>query len=227
MSRILLVEDEETIRNLLRLNLELEQFEVVAFSNGPEALKCLSGQHFDAIILDVMLPEMDGFQICEQIRLRDWQTPILFLTAKDGATDKIQGLRHGADDYMVKPFIFEELLLRIQNLIRRKVVDPGHPATIFHFGSYRINFVTYEASGNAGDFMLTRKEAMLLKLLIDRRNQVVSRQQILQAVWGYDVFPSTRTIDNFILKFRRHFEKDPKEPVHFQAIRGVGYRFTS
>ncbi|NBU35933.1 MAG: DNA-binding response regulator [Bacteroidetes bacterium] len=224
--RILIVEDEENIRDLVKLNLELEQFEVVASSNGRDALKLVSGQHFDLIILDVMLPEMDGFQICEQIRLSDLQTPIIFLTAKDGSTDRIQGLKNGADDYIVKPFVFEELLLRINNLLKRSSRTPENASTVFSFGKNQINFITYEAVGNEGKFQLTKKEAMLLKLLIERKNQVVSRQQILQSVWGYDVYPSTRTIDNFILKFRRNFEEDTREPIHFHAIRGIGYKFS-
>jgi len=224
--RILIVEDEENIRDLVKLNLELENFEVIATGNGRDALKLVAGQHFDLILLDVMLPEMDGFQICEQIRLSDLQTPIIFLTAKDGSNDKIQGLKYGADDYVVKPFVFEELLLRINNLLKRSARTPENTATVFSFGKNQINFITYEAIGNEGKFQLTKKEAMLLKLLIDRKNQVVSRQQILQSVWGYDVYPSTRTIDNFIVKFRRNFEEDTREPIHFHAIRGIGYKFS-
>jgi two-component system alkaline phosphatase synthesis response regulator PhoP len=224
--RILLVEDEENIRDLVKLNLELENFEVIATGNGRDALKLSVGQHFDLILLDVMLPELDGFQICEQIRLSDLQTPIIFLTAKDGSNDRIQGLKYGADDYIVKPFVFEELLLRINNLLKRSARTPENTTTVFAFGNNQINFITYEAIGNEGKFILTKKEAMLLKLLIDRKNQVVSRQQILQSVWGYDVYPSTRTIDNFILKFRRNFELDTREPVHFHAIRGIGYKFS-
>jgi len=224
--RILLVEDEENIRDLIKLNLELENFEVIATGNGRDALRLSAGQHFDLILLDVMLPEMDGFQICEQIRLSDLQTPIIFLTAKDGSNDRIQGLKYGADDYIVKPFVFEELLLRINNLLKRSARTPENTTTVFAFGNNQINFITYEAIGNEGKFILTKKEAMLLKLLIDRKNQVVSRQQILQSVWGYDVYPSTRTIDNFILKFRRNFELDTREPVHFHAIRGIGYKFS-
>jgi two-component system alkaline phosphatase synthesis response regulator PhoP len=224
--RILLVEDEENIRDLVKLNLELENFEVIATGNGRDALRLSAGQHFDLILLDVMLPEMDGFQICEQIRLSDLQTPIIFLTAKDGSNDRIQGLKYGADDYIVKPFVFEELLLRINNLLKRSARTPENTTTVFAFGNNQINFITYEAIGNEGKFILTKKEAMLLKLLIDRKNQVVSRQQILQSVWGYDVYPSTRTIDNFILKFRRNFELDTREPVHFHAIRGIGYKFS-
>jgi len=187
--RILLVEDEESIRDLIKLNLEIEDYEVVCLDNGKEVVKTYNQEHFDLILLDVMLPEVNGFQVCEQIRLIDMHIPILMLTAKDAQSDKLTGLKKGADDYN------------------------------------KVNFVTYEATGTKGDFTLTKKEAMLLKLLMDRKNEVISRQQILQAVWGYDVYPSTRTIDNFILSFRKYFERDPKEPKHFLSVRGVGYKF--
>lgn len=225
--RILLVEDEENIREVVKLNLELENFEVVATSNGKDAIRIFQEQHFDLIILDVMLPEIDGFQICEQIRLTDMEIPVIFLTAKDAVADRISGLKKGADDYLTKPFVLEELLLRINNLIKRTSKSPENTPEVFEFGPNRINFVTFEADGVLGRFVLTKKEAMLLKLLIDRRNEVVSRQQILQSVWGYDVYPSTRTIDNFILKFRRNFEGDSKNPRHFHSIRGVGYKFAT
>jgi two-component system, OmpR family, alkaline phosphatase synthesis response regulator PhoP len=225
MNRILLVEDEENIRDVVKLNLEMEDFEVVATGTGKEAIKHFKEQHFDLIILDVMLPEVDGFQVCEQIRLTNMDVPIVFLTAKDASQDRIQGLKKGGDDYLTKPFVLEELLLRVNNLIKRTSKTPENNPQSYTFGSNTVNFVTYEASGNPGEFTLTKKEAMLLKLLVDRRNEVVSRQQILQSVWGYDVYPSTRTIDNFILSFRKYFEKDPKNPEYFLSVRGVGYKF--
>ncbi len=224
--RILFVEDEENIRDVVRLNLEMEGFEVVTTGKGREALRFFQDQHFDLIILDVMLPEMNGFQICEQIRLTDMEMPIIFLTAKDGSTDRIAGLKKGADDYLTKPFHLEELLLRVNNLIRRTNKSPENTPEIFEFGKNKVNFLTFEATGVDGSFALTKKEVMLLKLLIDRKNEVVSRNQILQSVWGYDVFPSTRTIDNFILAFRKYFEEDQRNPKFFHSVRGVGYKFT-
>lgn len=223
--RILLVEDEENIREVVKLNLEMEDYEVVATNNGKDALKYFNEQHFDLLILDVMLPEIDGYQICEQVRLTNMSVPIIFLTAKDASNDRITGLKKGADDYLTKPFVLEELLLRVQNLIKRTSKSPENTPEVYSFGGNTINFATYEAEGNPGSFSLTKKEAMLLKLLIDRRNEVVSRQQILQSVWGYDVYPSTRTIDNFILSFRKYFERDPKNPEYFLSVRGVGYKF--
>jgi len=225
MMRILLVEDEENIREVVKLNLEMDDYEVVATDNGKDALKFFREQHFDLLILDVMLPEIDGYQICEQVRLTNMDVPIIFLTAKDASTDRIAGLKKGADDYLTKPFVLEELLLRVNNLIKRTSKSPDNTPEVYSFGGNKVNFVTYEAEGNPGSFSLTKKEAMLLKLLIDRRNEVVSRQQILQSVWGYDVYPSTRTIDNFILSFRKYFEKDPRNPEFFLSVRGVGYKF--
>ena len=223
--RILFVEDEENIREVVKFNLELEDYEVVATGKGREALKFFGEQHFDLIILDVMLPEINGFQICEQIRLTNMEVPIIFLTAKDGTNDRIAGLKRGADDYLSKPFHLEELLLRVNNLIRRTSKASDNTPEIYQFGRNKVNFRTFEAVGTEGPFLLTKKEAMLLKLLIDRKNEVVSRHQILQSVWGYDVYPSTRTIDNFILSFRKYFEEDPRNPVLFHSVRGVGYKF--
>jgi len=198
---------------------------VVATDNGKSALQSFRSQHFDLLILDVMLPEVDGFQICEQIRLTNMDVPILMLTAKDSPMDRVNGLKKGADDYLTKPFNLEELLLRVNNLIKRTSKSPENTPEIYDFGDNKVNFVTFEATGQQGVFTLTKKESMLLKLLIDRKNEVVSRQQILQSVWGYDVYPSTRTIDNFILSFRKYFEKDPKHPTYFLSVRGVGYKF--
>ncbi|MBC8047605.1 MAG: response regulator transcription factor [Fimbriimonadaceae bacterium] len=226
--RILVVEDEDHIRENLKLNLELENYEVVAVPDGSKAIKNFKEQRFNLVILDVMLPEMDGFDVCEQIRLEDMDTPILFLTAKDTSQDKIKGLKTGGDDYMTKPFNLEELLLRVKILLKRstKTLSADSDFSEYNFGDNKINFVTYEANGLHGAVKLTSKELKLLKLLIDRKNEVVSRQHILQTVWGYDVFPSTRTIDNFILAFRKYFETDPKNPKYFHSIRGVGYKFT-
>ena len=225
MFRILLVEDEDAIRDLLKLNLELEGYEVETAANGKDALKKINGAHYDLLILDIMLPEVSGLQIAEHFRLNDRETPILMLTAKDTSADRITGLKLGADDYLTKPFVLEELLLRIQNLLRRSQKGAILSTDTYAFNGNEINFVNYSASTPNGNIELTKKEALLLKLLIDRKNEVVSRQQILQTVWGYDVYPSTRTIDNFILSFRKYFETNPKEPVYFHSIRGVGYKF--
>jgi two-component system, OmpR family, alkaline phosphatase synthesis response regulator PhoP len=228
MHRILLVEDEETLLEIIKLNLDLEGYEVIPASNGKKALQLTQNQHFDLLLLDVMLPEIDGFQICEQVRLMDESTPIMFLTAKDSPSDRIQGLKRGADDYLTKPFHLEELLLRVKKLLSRsgKSTTKSEDVEELEIAGSKINFKTFEVKSINGEFLLTKKEAMLLKLLTDRENEVVSRNQILQTVWGYDVYPSTRTIDNFILAFRKYFEPNPKNPVLFHSIRGIGYKFT-
>jgi two-component system alkaline phosphatase synthesis response regulator PhoP len=227
--RILLVEDEEHLNEAIKLNLELEGYVVSAVNDGRKAIDAFRQERFDLMVLDVMLPEMDGFRVCEIIRLENSEMPILFLTAKNSSEDKINGLKKGADDYLVKPFNLEELLLRIRNLLRRtdRRRSSEKEYTFYEFGNNRVNFTTYEAHCTNGTIIqLTKKEILLLKLLIERKNEVVSRELILETVWGYDVYPSTRTIDNFILTFRKYFEENPKESRHFHSIRGIGYKFT-
>lgn len=227
-ARILLVEDEEHILEAVKTNLELEEFEVVTATDGARAMELFAGQRFNLVILDVMLPKASGFEVCEKIRLEDLDTPILFLTAKGDSADKVRGLKLGADDYLTKPFNLEELMLRVKVLIKHSMKGTEGESELksYSFGGNEVNFSTYEAKGVNGNFTLTKKEAKLLKLLIDRKGEPVSRQQILQYVWGYDVYPSTRTIDNFILSFRKYFEQDQKESRHFHSVRGVGYKFT-
>ncbi|MCL4149496.1 UNVERIFIED_CONTAM: hypothetical protein GTU68_030956 [Idotea baltica] len=209
------------------MNLEMDGYEVVACANGQDAVRTFKEQRFNLIVLDIMLPGMDGLQVCEQLRLDNQEIPILFLTAKDSTQDKIKGLKLGADDYLTKPFNLEEFLLRVKVLIKHSIKGTAESDELqsYQFGENKINFVTFEAQSNNGSINLTKKEVKLLKLLIDRKNSVVSREQILQSVWGYDVFPSTRTIDNFILSFRKYFEPDPKNPQFFHSVRGVGYKF--
>jgi two-component system alkaline phosphatase synthesis response regulator PhoP len=224
--RILVVDDEESIREVVKLNLELDGYEVVTANDGKKGLSRFLSEHFDLIILDVMMPEIDGFALAEQIRLTNSEVPIMMLTAKDAANDRVTGLRRGADDYLTKPFNLEELQLRVQKLIQRSLKVYDAPPELYVFGKNTVNFSTFEVDAvHNPQLILTKKEAMLLKLLVERKNEVVSRQQILQAVWGYDVYPSTRTIDNFILSFRKYFEEDPSNPVHFLSIRGIGYKF--
>ncbi len=204
----------------------MEGYDVTTVTDGKKALEAFKEKRFNLVILDVMLPEIDGFQVCETIRLGNSNTPILFLTAKSSSQDKVHGLKLGADDYLVKPFNLEELLLRVKNLIRRSDSNSNSSMKTYKFSGNEVNFSTYEiVDVNGRKRQLTKRELMLLKLLIERKNEVVSRKQILETVWGYDVFPSTRTIDNYILAFRKYFEKNPKKPLHFISVRGVGYKF--
>lgn len=225
--RILLAEDEEHLQKAIKLNLELEGYSVTACGNGIRTLEAFRAAYWDLVILDVMLPGADGFEICQTIRLTNKEVPILFLTARSGGSERIQGLRIGADDYLTKPFELEELLLRVQKLLRRSATFISAPGTIFRFSGNEINFQSYMIRGVNGDTLeLSKREIHLLQLLIERKGEVVSREEILRIVWGVEVYPSTRTIDNYIVNFRKYFEKNPRSPEHFHSIRGVGYKFT-
>ena len=226
---ILLVEDEENLQDALRLNFEMEGYDVTSVYDGAEALKAIHNEYFDLIVLDVMLPEIDGITVCENIRLFNSEIPILILSAKNSSTDRVMGLQKGADDYLTKPFDLTELLLRVKKLINKsKLISSKAPITeVFNFGKNNINFKALECKTKGGETVaLTKKEAMLLKLLIENKNEVVPREKILQAVWGYNVYPTTRTVDNFILSFRKYFEEDSRNPKYFHSIRGIGYKFT-
>lgn len=226
---ILLVEDEENLQDALRLNFEMEGYEVSSAYDGAEALKAVHNEYFDLIILDVMLPEIDGITVCENIRLFNSEIPILILSAKNNSSDRVLGLQKGADDYLSKPFDLAELLIRVKKLINKSklISSKEQVADIFNFGKNKINFKALECTTRLGNKVaLTKKEAMLLKLLIENKNEVVTREKILQAVWGYNVYPTTRTVDNFILNFRKYFEEDSRNPKYFHAIRGIGYKFT-
>lgn len=226
--RILLVEDEESILEALKLNLELEGYDLTIATDGEQAIQLFRKGRYDLIVLDVMLPKLDGFKVCQTIRLENGKVPILFLTAKNAAQDRIQGLKIGGDDYLTKPFNLEEFLLRVQNLIKRNATDEKSSATLefYEFGNNSVDFKTFEITTFEGTTKrVSKREIMLLKLMIERNGEVVSREDILETVWGYDVYPSTRTIDNYILAFRKYFEKDPKNPSFFFSVRGVGYKF--
>jgi two-component system alkaline phosphatase synthesis response regulator PhoP len=176
-----------------------------------------------------MIPQMDGFAVCQTVRLEGNTTPILFLSAKGSGKDRVEGLKIGGDDYLTKPFDLEELLLRVRKLIKRH--DSTHSLAELNeytFGQgnhvHFLHFTIRDREGSVTE--ISKKEIMLLKLLIQRKGEVVSREEILEKIWGYDVFPSTRTIDNYILAFRKYFEADSRNPKHFHSVRGVGYRFT-
>lgn len=226
---ILLVEDEENLHEALKLNLELEGYEVTSAFTGSEALQKVQDEYFDLLILDVMLPELDGISVTETIRVQNNEVPILILSAKNASSDRVLGLKKGADDYLTKPFNLEELLLRVQKLIdkNKKMLDKDSVGDTYSFGNNLVDFKAQEATTKAGErIQLSKKEAMLLKLLIENKNEVVPREKILQTVWGYNVYPTTRTIDNFILNFRKYFEADSRNPQFFHSVRGVGYKYT-
>jgi two-component system alkaline phosphatase synthesis response regulator PhoP len=226
---ILLVEDELNLHEALKLNFELEGYEVTSAFDGAAALKAVDAEYFDLIILDVMLPEMDGINVAETIRLQNNEVPILMLSAKSSSADRVLGLKKGADDYLTKPFNLEELILRVQKLIEKnkRMQDRTSVGDAYQFGNNTIDFKAQEAIINNGKkIQLSKKETMLLKLLIENKNEVVPREKILQVVWGYNVYPTTRTIDNFILNFRKYFEEDSRNPKYFHSVRGVGYKYS-
>jgi two-component system alkaline phosphatase synthesis response regulator PhoP len=224
---ILIVDDEEHLADALAHNLQFEGFSTTIAYDGEEALSVARTIQFDLVILDIMMPKLDGLEVCQRLRAAGSRVPILFLTAKASDADRLLGLKVGADDYIAKPFLLEELILRIHGIFRRQEWYSAAPAEqeIFRFGDNEVNFLTYEATTEGRTVGLTEKECMLMKLLVERRNQVVSREEILERVWGYRFSTSSRTIDNFIVRLRRYFEADPKDPQYIHSVRGVGYRF--
>lgn len=226
---ILLVEDEENLHETLKLNLEMEEYEITSAFDGNQALKAVANEYFDLIILDVMIPEIDGIQVLETIRVNNNEVPVLILSAKNSSADKILGLKKGADDYLTKPFNLEELLLRVEKLIHKnkKLLVKETIDNTYQFENCKIDFKAQSAiTHNHQEVELSKKETMLLKLLIENKGNVVTREKILQVVWGYNVYPTTRTVDNFILNFRKYFEEDSRNPKHIHSVRGVGYKFT-
>jgi two-component system alkaline phosphatase synthesis response regulator PhoP len=225
LKKILLIEDEESLLDVLSMNLTLEGYKLETASTGNDALELIKNT-YDLIILDIMLPDVNGFDICEMVR-KDSQVPILFISAKGTSTDRIKGLKIGGDDYLVKPFHLEEFLLRVQILIGREEKNANVIETsILNFGeNCSINFKTFEVNSRLGLVTFSKREIELLKLFTQKPNEVVSREDILNNIWPENASPNSRTIDNYILNFRKHFEIDPKSPKHFISLRGVGYKF--
>lgn len=223
---VLLVEDEVHLAAGITENLEAEGLQVEVARDGRRALERILTGSFELVILDVMLPELDGFAVCEMARRQGDATPILFLTAKGDIADRIRGLELGGDDYLPKPFHLHELLLRVKALLRRRGWH-DESTEVVRFGGNVFEPRAFRArSWDGAEQKLTHREARILDTLAERPGEVVTREEILDRVWGHEVFPSTRTIDNFILRLRRRFEPDPERPVHFHTVRGVGYRFT-
>jgi two-component system alkaline phosphatase synthesis response regulator PhoP len=228
-ANILLVEDEENLHETLKLNLEMEGYGVTSAYDGSEALRKVDNEYFELIIMDIMLPELDGISVTESIRVKHNDVPILMLSARNSSADKVLGLKKGADDYLTKPFNLEELLLRVGKLIEKnkKMQVKESIGDRYDFGDNKIDFRAQDAiTWNGQHIELSKKETMLLKLLIENKGDVVTREKILLVVWGYNVYPTTRTIDNFILNFRKYFEADSRNPKYFHSVRGVGYKYT-
>jgi two-component system alkaline phosphatase synthesis response regulator PhoP len=225
MPIIALVEDESSLNELIKLNLELEGHTVLSFFNGQEALNNLQKiLKTDLVILDVMLPQVSGLELCEKIR-QSGDVPILFLSAKSTTADRIAGLKKGGTDYLVKPFDLEELLIKVSILLRS--IKSSNQLNTLEINAKTVDFDTFEVHDKNQQLIsvLTKKEIELLRLFASKIGQVVSRDEILDAVWGQDQFPTTRTVDNFIVGFRKLFETDQRNPEFFHSVRGVGYKF--
>ena len=229
-ARVLVVEDDPHLSAGVLENLRAEGYEAHAAGDGEQALAWLKAYPCELIVLDVMLPGIDGFGVCRALRGEGNNTPVLFLTARGDPADRLRGLESGGDDYLAKPFHLQEFLLRVRAILRRWDWYRGASATadtaVLSFDGNEVDFRAFRARGwNGESHELTEKEAMILKVLAEHGGEIVSREDLLEKVWGYDVFPSTRTVDNFILRLRKRFERDPANPRHFLTVWGVGYRF--
>ena len=231
-ARVLVVEDNAHLAAGVMENLRAEGYEVSVSGDGEQALEWLRQQSCALIVLDVMLPGIDGFGVCRTLREQGNNTPVLFLTARGDPADRVHGLEAGGDDYLAKPFHLQEFLLRVRAILRRwdwyRSASATADTAVLRFGGNDVDFRAFRARSWNGEAQeLTEKEAMILKVLAEHAGEIVSREDLLERVWGYDVFPSTRTVDNFILRLRKRFEKDPANPRHFLTVWGVGYRFLS
>jgi two-component system alkaline phosphatase synthesis response regulator PhoP len=222
---ILLVEDENNLASVIKLNLELDGYSVIIADNGQKSVDVFRNLKPDLVILDIMLPELNGIEACKQMKKINSETPILFLSAKSSGADKIEGLKSGGDDYLTKPFNLEELLLRVQILLKRYQSNSKEDKYVL--SNFSIDFNTFEITDKTGKKIdMPNREMKLLKLLISKEGQVVSRTEIMQQLWNPNENPSARTIDNYILNFRKIFEPESSETKYFHSIRGVGYKFT-
>ena len=226
MAKILIVEDEPSMRLGLKDNLEFEGYDVEIATNGEEGLKKILENDYNLVLLDVMLPQMSGFDVCKTVRKKGITTPIILLTAKGEEIDKVLGLELGADDYVTKPFSLRELLARIKAVLRRGENFSGGDLKdkLISLGNLQINFSSYSAFEGKETVQMSHKEFDVLYYLWKRRNHTVSRDELLTEIWGYEENPTTRTVDNFILKLRQKLEKDPNHPQIILTVHGIGYK---
>jgi len=223
--KILIIEDEADLVKGLKLNLSDEGYDVDWASDGREGLRRALEEAPDLVILDIMLPGMNGLEICRELRQKKANIPVIMLTAKGEEVDKIVGLEIGADDYMTKPFSVRELLARIKAHLRREKREPRNVPRTCVFGEVEVDFVHFKVRRAGRESDLTSLEVDILKYLVAHKGEVVSREALLDKIWGYEKFPTTRTIDNHILKLRKKIEEDPSRPRHIFSIYGEGYRF--
>ncbi len=223
MTKILVVEDELPILTGIRDNLEMEGYEVATATDGEKALEMVSKFKPDLIVLDIMLPKVDGFEICRRLRERKSNAAVVIVSAKKEETDKVYGLDLGADDYITKPFSVMEFLARVKSVMRRRGHAP--PVLKYSFGEIAIDFENFEATKKGKKLPLTPREFKIMRLFVENRGRVITRNEVLNKVWGYEVFPTTRTVDNHIMKLRKHIEDDPTRPVWITSVRSIGYKF--
>lgn len=225
MARILIVEDEPAMRMGLKDNFEFEAYEVELAIDGAEGLEKIKNGAFDLIILDVMMPKMSGFDVCKAVRKLGVLTPIIFLTAKSEEIDKVLGLELGADDYLTKPFSLRELIARVKAILRRTGAASNTSSTgTQQLGRLTVDLEQYTASLEGESVRMSHKEYEILQFLIEKKNEVVSRYDLLNKVWGYESQPTTRTVDNFILRLRQRIEENPNDPKVILTVHGVGYK---
>lgn len=223
---ILLVEDEVNIAQALLFNLELEGYRVTHVTTGTAALASFASDRCDLVILDLMLPDSNGIEICRQLRRQDKRLPILILTALSEEEHRVNGLHAGADDYLTKPFSLGEFLLRVKGMLRRSAwYRPARAGEIAAFGANRVNLAELTAETPRGPVTLTELEGRMLATFLANEGRVLSRSELLEQVWGLTADTETRTLDNFVVRLRKHFEDDPANPRYFQTVRGRGYRF--
>ena len=224
--KIAVVEDNELIANMIKINLERVEYTVRCFSCGEELLERRDHEFFDLVILDILLPGISGMKVLEQLRKNHFRAPVLVLTVETRVHSKINALDTGADDYLVKPFNMDELLARIRALIRRSHGERIIPANqIVQINNFKINLSTRQCESNLDEIVLSEKEINLLTYFLLHPRLTLNRADILEEVWGMDVSPTPRTVDNFVLKFRKLFETNPEKPIHFISVRNKGYRF--
>lgn len=224
MKNILIIEDDISILRGLKDNLEYEGYSVLTETDGRKGLEIAREKNADLILLDIMLPRINGFEICRKVKKEKPELPIIMITARGSEMDKIAGLDIGADDYITKPFSIPELMARVRAVLRR--FNPEKETLQeYSFGGIKLDFVKYQASRNNIEVKLSSKEFELLKYFIEREGEAIHRHDLLNEVWGYKAMPTTRTVDNFILDLRKKLEKDPATPIHIISVRGVGYKF--
>ncbi len=224
---ILVIEDEPDLRAGLKHNLELENYVVDTAATGTEGLAKAKSMEPSLILLDLMLPELSGLEVLRQLRVEGNVTPVIILSAKGQDHEKVEGLELGADDYVSKPFGLEELTARIRAVLRRGKPTESDPQTVYEFKNLTVDFRRFTVTRNGDEFQLSRYEAEILRMLIGKRGQVVTRKDLLTKVWGYVHLPTTRTVDNHIARLRKKVEDDVENPIHVQTVHGLGYRFDS